>query len=167
MPDAREGGDRLAQPPDEDKRRELRAARALNPRPERVTDELFRGSEPFFDPEDLVQVKYEMLRRVQQDKHTVVDAARSFGFSRPAFYQTQQVFQKRGLPGLVHQRPGPRRRHKLTEEVLGFLRQVQAEQPDVSSRQLVERVRERFGLQVHPRTIERALQGRAKGGHSL
>jgi hypothetical protein len=40
----------------------------LNPSPERVTDELFQE---FFDPRDLVQVKYEMLRRVQTEGQPV------------------------------------------------------------------------------------------------
>jgi hypothetical protein len=42
----------------------LRSQRSLNPRPEQVVDEVFASSE-FFDPRDLVQVKYEMVRRVQ------------------------------------------------------------------------------------------------------
>ncbi len=44
----------------------LRAERSLNPRPEAVTDEAFAGSE-FLDARDLVQVKYEMVRRVRVD----------------------------------------------------------------------------------------------------
>jgi len=58
----------------------------LNPRPKDVSDELF-VQDGFFDPRDLVQVKYEMLRRVQADGKSVTDAAASFGFSRPSFYQ--------------------------------------------------------------------------------
>ena len=64
----------------------LRAQRCLNPRPQGVTDEAFAGSE-FFDARDLVQVKYEMVRRVQVDGQTVSAAAAAFGFSRPSFYQ--------------------------------------------------------------------------------
>lgn len=45
--------------------RALRSSR-VNPRPEAVSDPLFAGSE-FFDARDLVQVKYEMVRRVQID----------------------------------------------------------------------------------------------------
>ena len=39
----------------------------LHKRLEQVTDELFRQGD-FFDPRDLVQVKYEMLRRIYNDK---------------------------------------------------------------------------------------------------
>ena len=45
----------------------LRAAHALNPAPETVRDQAFTSGDPFFDPRDLVQVKYEMLRRVARE----------------------------------------------------------------------------------------------------
>jgi hypothetical protein len=57
----------------------------LNPRPEDVRDELFLQN-GFFDPRDLVQVKYEMLCRVETDGKSVTEAATRFGFSRPSFY---------------------------------------------------------------------------------
>ena len=53
----------------------------LNARPEDITDDLFSGS-AFFDPRDLLQIKYEMLRRVRQDGVPVSKAAKMFGFSR-------------------------------------------------------------------------------------
>jgi hypothetical protein len=59
------------------KREILRQTGTLNPRPDRVTDELFADSD-FFDPDDLLQVKYEMLRRVRCDDFTVKQAAHGF-----------------------------------------------------------------------------------------
>jgi len=153
-------------PKPDDKRQALRSQRALHPHPESVTDELFRSNNPFFDPHDLVQVKYEMLRRVEKEKRPVMETARAFGFSRPIFYQARAAFEAGGLPALQREQPGPRRRHKLTDEVLEFLRQARADRPDVGARQLAHEVQQRFDLQVHPRTIERALGERAKGGHS-
>jgi len=144
----------------------LRAHRAVHPHPERVTDELFQGGLPFFDRRDVVQVKYEMLRRVQQKQRTVAAAARTFGFSRPIFYQTQKAFERGGVPALEHARPGPRRRHKLTPEVLAFLQQARVDRPEVGTQQLVQEVHARFGLRVHPRSIERALRPRTKRGRS-
>ena len=61
------------------KRQILRQTGTLNPRADRVTDELFTGSD-FFDPNDLLQVKYEMLRRVHSDGFTVRRAASSLVF---------------------------------------------------------------------------------------
>jgi transposase len=148
----------------DDKRDALRAQRALHPHPERVSDALFQSNNPFFDPRDSVQVKYEMLRRVRQDHRPVAETARAFGFSRPIFYQARGAFEAGGLPALQRQQPGPRRRHKLKPEVLEFLRQTQADHPGMGARQLAQEVRKRFDLGVHPRSIERALHERAKGG---
>jgi transposase len=141
----------------------LREQGSLNANPQDVTDSLFQDSE-FFDPRDLVQVKYEMLRRAQADGHSVAQAAKAFGFSRPTFYQAQSAFQDGGLPALVHKRPGPRRAHKLSEAVLQFIDQQMSQDRTLCSADLVPRVRERFSLSVHPRSIERALQRRQKRG---
>src|ERR1700686_410699 len=98
----------------------LRAQGATHPHPETVTDPLFRDS-AFFDPNDLVQIKYEMLRSVQKEGRAVVEAAQAFGLSRPVFYVTQAVFQREGLPGLLPRKRGPKRPHKLNDEAMTVL----------------------------------------------
>jgi Helix-turn-helix domain len=85
----------------------LREYATLNPHPEQVADVLFQ-SHPFFDPRDLVQVKYEMLRRVIVDGQPVGTAAATFGFSRVRWYQLRQRFAGQGLVGLLPQSKGPR-----------------------------------------------------------
>ncbi len=143
--------------PDTDsKTQSLRQSGTLNPRPQDVRDELFREKE-FFDARDLVQVKYEMLRRVSQEGHSISQAAASFGFSRPSFYQAQTVFEASGLAGLVPQKRGPKQGHKLTPEVLEFVRNARADDAEVRTADLVKMVQERFGLELHSRTIERGL----------
>jgi transposase len=134
----------------------LRQQGCLNPHPEQVTDELFQARE-FFDPRDLVQVKYEMLRRVQTEGLPVNRSAAAFGFSRPSFYQAQTTFQQGGLPALMPQKRGPKQAHKLTAEVLAFLHQARQEDPSLRPAVLVSRLQDRYGLTVHPRSIERAL----------
>jgi hypothetical protein len=86
--------------------RALQQQGTLNPRPKAVRDPLFLQDD-FFDPRDLVQVKYEMLRRVRTEGQSVTDAAVSFGFSRPSFYQAQSAFEDDGLAGLVHRPVNP------------------------------------------------------------
>src|SRR5579875_3770556 len=113
----------------------LRAARALNPRPEAVRDPQFAASE-FFDARDLVQVKYEMLRRVRRDGSTVSDAAAAFGFSRPSFYEAKAAYEHAGMPGLLPKRPGPRRAHKLSEAVVERLAEAQAADASLTSADL-------------------------------
>ena len=134
----------------------LRRHGTLNPHPDRVTDPLFASAD-FFDARDLVQVKYEMVRRVRVDGHRVRHSAAAFGFSRPSFYQAQTVLAAGGLAALVPQKPGPRRAHKLDATVVAFLQRVRADDPSVRAPALARRVHERFGRTVHPRSIERAL----------
>ena len=71
----------------------LRAQGCLHPHPEKVTDEAFAAASEFLDARDLVQVKYEMLRRVEAEGQSVTSASSSFGFSRPSFYQAQKALQ--------------------------------------------------------------------------
>ncbi|HEY7143521.1 MAG TPA: helix-turn-helix domain-containing protein [Streptosporangiaceae bacterium] len=135
----------------------LRAARTLNPRPEAVADEAFTSGPEFFDARDLVQVKYEMVRRVRADGQPVTKAAAAFGFSRPSYYQAAAAVEAAGLAGLVPARPGPRRAHKLTGEVVAFARQLRENDPSLRSAEVAEAITERFGIAVHPRSVERAL----------
>ena len=134
----------------------LRAERSLNPRPEAVSDERFSGSE-FLDARDLVQVKYEMVRRARVDREPVGRAAAAFGFSRPSFYAAERALDEGGLAALVPARPGPRGAHKLTADVVTFARERRAADPGLSSAALVELITERFGVRVHRRSVERAL----------
>lgn len=138
------------------KARELAASRTLNPRPQAVTDEAFGASE-FFDARDLVQVKYEMVRRVEADGVSVSAAAVAFGFSRQSYYSAARALAAEGLQGLVPAKPGPRGAHKLTDEVIAFARERLAEDASLRPRQLVDAIAGRFGVTVHPRSIERAL----------
>jgi transposase len=137
----------------------LRAQRALNPRPEAVSDPAFAGSE-FLDARDLVQVKYEMVRRVRVDKAPVSTAAAAFGFSRPSFYEAAAALDDAGLAGLVPQRPGPRRAHKLSDEIVDFAEAAIGQGPMLRSADLARLIKDRFGVGVHPRSIERALSRR-------
>lgn len=138
----------------------LRAQGAVHPRPEAVRDGVF-DTHAFFDRRDLVQVKYEMLRRATVDGQPVGATAEAFGFSRPTFYQAQTTFAHAGLPGLVPQKRGPRGAHKLGDEVMAFIATVRREE-HLGARALTGRVLDRFGVAVHPRSIERALRRQEK-----
>jgi transposase len=134
----------------------LRESGTLNPRPSRVRDELFLATR-FFDPRDLTQVKYEMLRRVQKESMPISAVAASFGFSRPAFYKAQQDFTREGLVGLIPKQRGPKAGYKLTSNVLAFVEQVRAQEPSIKTPDMLRRIQQAFGVQVHRRSLERAL----------
>ena len=141
------------------KAEELAKTRTLNPHPEAVQDADFVSSD-FFDAADLVQVKYEMVRQVEVEGAPVKAAARSFGFSRQSYYTAAAALAAGGLPALVPAKPGPRRAHKLSEEVLDHLDSLRTGDPSLRTRELVQAVADRFAITVHPRSVERALARR-------
>ena len=131
----------------------------LNASPEKVNDPKFHEGE-FFDPRDIVQVKYEMLRRVRVENATVTDAAEEYGFSRPAYYQAAVNYDKAGVAGLVPKKRGPHGPHKIHPDILAFLEQQVIPGQPIRARKLAKLVLQEFGLDIHPRTIERALRGK-------
>ncbi len=149
--------------PDKSKLEVLKKHGALNPRPEGVKDPLFLEEE-FFDPHDLVQAKYEMLRRVQKDGQSVSHASANFGFSRLSFYRIQSAFDRGGLVGIIPQRRGPKRAHKLSNEVMDFIEESIEKDKSLRARKLKDLVEEHFRITIHPRSIERALSRRKKNG---
>ncbi len=147
--------------PHDPKEDALRERGTWNPGQRQVIDPLFQGSE-FFDARDLVQVKYEMLRRVRSERRSVMESAEAFGLSRPSFYNALAALESEGLAGLLPHKRGPRGGHKLTDEVVAFLVESLAKKPSLRPGELVAAVKERFGVRVHARTVERALRRRGK-----
>ena len=140
----------------ETKRKALQRQGTLNPRPDEVTHPLFQAND-FFDADDVIQVKYEMLRQVRVEQQAITQSAEAFGFSRPSFYQAQLAFERNGLSGLIPQKRGPRSGHKLTTEVMGFLNKACAKDSSLGTDDLVQMVEKEFDVVVHPRSIERQL----------
>ena len=136
------------------KRELLQQAGTLNTRPERVRDALFRDSE-FFDPCDLLQVRYEMVRLAL--RKPLAEAAGRFGFSVPTCVRLKRMFREGGLQALRPARRGPRGPHKITAEVLAFVAQYRSQHGPVGCRRLVPLIERRFGVRVHARSLDKAL----------
>lgn len=151
----------MARPKSDPKTSSLKSRGCLHPHPERVLDEAF-ATHPFFDARDLIQVKYEMLRRVRVDHRPAGESARLFGLSRPSYYAALKAYESHGLAGLLPVKPGPRGPHKLTGAVLTALREAAVGEPPPTARELAALAAERFGVRVHPRSVERALARQAK-----
>jgi transposase len=131
----------------------------LNPAPDKVGDPKFQ-EDGFFDPRDVVQVKYEMLRRVSVEKTSITDVSEQYGVSRPTFYQAKADFEEGGIAGLVPQKRGPHGPHKSHSDVLAFLIAKLSPGEPIRARELAKLVQKEFGIDVHPRTIERAVGGK-------
>jgi len=140
-----------------EKRRALRAQGALNPAPEKVLAEPFRSHPEFFDAEDRLQVRYEMLRGPAQGEMSVVEACRLFAVSRQTFYTLRRAFEARGIAGLAEGKRGRKGPVKASLEVVEFVRDAKARDATASGAELARLVAERFGISLHRRTIERLL----------
>ena len=143
----------------EAKREALRQSGTVHPNWEEVSDPLF-VEKVFFDPQDLMQVKYEMVRRVRVEGESVTEAVERFGMSRPSFYRAEEALEAEGLWGLAPRKRGPRGPHKLTAEVMEFLEKTRRSERDLTAVDLARLVKQRFRLVVHPRSIERAVGGK-------
>lgn len=143
---------------DEERTQRLKKEGTLHPNPDRVHADLLAKS-PFFDANDLMQMKYEMLRRVTVDQQSVAEAAHTFGLSRVAYYHAQKQYQRHGLAGLLARRRGPKHPHKFTPEVMSFIDEqltVTGGLPDWNF--LSKQIEDRFQIKVHPRSVERAVK---------
>ncbi len=145
--------------PEDRKHKLLKKSGTLNKQFREVKDKLFK-EHAFFDAKDLVQVKYEMLRRVSQDEASVSETSDAFGFSRPSFYEAKGSFEKEGLAGLIPGKPGPKKAHKLNEQIMGYISENNLE--GSKSTDLKKMILDKFGVNVHPRSIERAISKRKK-----
>lgn len=143
---------------DEERRQRLKKEGTLHPNPDKVKTDLLEKS-PFFDANDLMQMKYEMLRTVSIDQQPIADAAQTFGLSRVAYYRAQERYQKHGLVGLLPHSRGPKHPHKFTPDVMSFIDEQLAatsQRPDWNL--LSKQIEDRFGINTHPRSVERAVK---------
>ena len=152
------GAQRIAMGTDDERKQRLKKEGTLHPNPDRVKADLLAKS-PFFDANDLIQMKYEMLRSVTVDEQSVAQAADTFGLSRVAYYHALKQYQSYGLAGLLPYRRGPKHPHKFTPEVMSFIDEQLLSiegRPDWSL--LSKQIEDKFGTKVHPRSVERAVK---------
>ena len=142
------------------KREALARDSVLNPHPEAVRDPLFADN-PFFDPADLVQVRYEMVRRHEWTQ-VISAVATNFGVSRPTFYKAQTALATAGLAGLLPAQRGPKAAHKLSAEILTFDADLRSKTPEISMSQRLDAIEGQFGVKIHRRSLERALARKKK-----
>lgn len=139
----------------------------LNPKPERVRHPLFETLE-FFDPLDLPQVRYEMLRAARAETSSVTEACRLFGFSREYFYKLERAFQRRGYVALLGSPMGRRPLLALNQEIIHFIVQRKLEQPRLGAEALRQEIHRLYQVDCSRRTVERIVEkiGFGKKGQS-
>jgi len=138
------------------KKKTLLSSGTLNLHPEAVRSELFKVA--FFDPCDLAQVKYEMLRAHEIDEDPVAEACRQFAFSRESFYRIQRAFHELGFCSFLPRKRGRKGPIKLKGEVLEFALAKQKENPALDPGQLADLIQERYGVAIHRTTVLRQMK---------
>jgi transposase len=143
------------------KKKQLKKDGVLNSNPESVLESLFKTHE-FFDPNDLVQVKYEMIRKVEKEKSSISEASKKFGFSRPTFYEAKLSFERAGMKGLIPKQTGPKGGHKMSDKIVDKILKMVEDSGPYKSEELVRIIKKNFKIDVHMRTIERAIERKKK-----
>jgi len=128
-----------------------------------VSSPMFR-SNPYFDPQDLVQVKYEMLRAVKADGENVSDASRQFGFSRTAYYKIEKRFHEAGVDGLCARKTGPKLPSKVTPDIIEFVSQLREKDPDMTNDDIIKRIIDEKGVSIHKRSLQRVQAKKKRPG---
>lgn len=138
----------------------------LNPRPERISHPLFEKVD-FFDPLDLAQVRYEMIRTARVESIPVAKTCRLFGFSREYFYRLERDFMARGYVALLGSTIGRRPIIALNQEVVNFIVHRKLEEPRVSGESLRQEIQRLYNVECSRRTVERIVEklGLVKRGH--
>jgi len=135
----------------------LKKQGCFNNNHENVHAEIFSAAH-FFDKRDIVQVKYEMIRAASNEEGSITDIADAFGFSRKSYYQINAAFSSGGLYALVPQKKGPKKAHKLNEEVQEFIESYIAEHKGAKANDITTAIGAAMGIKIHPRTIYRFLK---------
>ena len=119
---------------------------------------MFERWPAFFDAEDHLQVRYEMLRAHLVDRDATSAIGQRFGVSRQTFYNLQAKFAAAGTGGLLAQRPGPKGPRKVTAEVATFVHARLDGEEAFSTPGVLAEIHARFGVVMHRRTLEKLVR---------
>ena len=139
------------------KREFLKKEGILNPNPERVICPKFQNMD-FFDPLDLPQVRYEMLRLARVGNVSVSEACRQFGFSREYFYRLERSFMERGYVSLLGSRKGRRPVIALNQEIVNHVAHRKMEEPGLSGEEQRKEIFKIYKVECSRRTVERIVE---------
>ncbi len=129
----------------------------LNPKPERVLHPLFQ-THPFFDPLDLPQVRYEMLRSARAENLSVTEACKLFGFSREIYYRLERDFMSSGYTALLGSPRGRRPLVALNQEIVNFIIHRKMTEPRLTGEELRKELKDIYQLDCSRRTVERIIE---------
>ncbi len=129
----------------------------LNPKPERVSHPLFETLN-FFDPLDLPQIRYEMIRAARVENISVAQTCKLFGFSREYFYKLERAFMARGYVALLGSTMGRRPIIALNQEIVNFIAHRKMEKAGLSGEKLRQEIQSLYKVDCSRRTVERIVE---------
>jgi len=138
----------------------------INPNPDRVSHPLFQTND-FFDPLDLPQVRYEMLRIARVDDLSVTEACKLFGFSREYFYRLEHDFMSQGYVGLLCSPRGRRPLVALNQEIINYIIHRKMSEPKLSGEDLRKEIETVYKVECSRRTVERIVEALKLGKKGL
>lgn len=138
----------------------------LNKQPKRISPLMFTDND-FFDPFDLPQVRYEMLRSSRIEKKTVAQACKIFGFSREYFYKLERNFMARGLVALLGSPKGRRPLIAINQEIVNFIVHRRIDDSKLSGDDLRKEILKLYKIDCSRRTVERVIEKAGLGKKGL
>ena len=120
----------------------------------KVTEEKFSEG-GFYDPMDIVQVRYEMIKETERGGKTIDRISNAYGYSRASYYHIRDNFNKNGMSALIPERTGPKDASKLTGDLREFINEYIGRAPSASSSKIAKAIEQSKGVSVSKRTVER------------
>lgn len=109
----------------------------------------------FFDAEESVQRKYEMLRVHSIDGVTITESAKRFGYTRKTFYECKERFEKGGILGLMDRKKGPKKPRKVTPHIDKRIFELRAKNLSITE---IADIMKSEGISISFKTVERRLK---------
>ena len=134
----------------------LKSTESYNEHHENVKAPLF-SDDIFYDPSDIVQVRYEMLRGVREHYISVEEALKLYGISRGTYYNAKESFEKGGVVALVRVKPGPKG-NRIDPKAESCIYAYLSEHPKAKAPEICKRVLSSTGITVSESTMRRFVK---------
>lgn len=121
---------------------------------DKVQKKAFQEDE-FYDPMDVVQVRYEMIKDASGGGRAIEQVTSEYGYSRASYYHIMDNFKKGGMLALVPEKTGPKTARKLTDDLREYVTKYIEANPSASSSKIASEIQRNKGIAISKRTIER------------
>ena len=114
------------------------------------------GSLPVLKEDDITR-KLAMLIEGECGTLGPRQAAETFGFSKPRYYQIRKAFRLHGAKALASKKRGPKRHYRRTQEVTRQVIRHRFLDPDATAEVMAQKIRQ-TGLKLSTRSVERVIE---------